>query len=160
MHRAELVAVFEPQILDGLARQRGDDRGNQDGLGKHHGLRGKQKTPRAERTGPRQREIDRKSHDHRRQAHQRIEHYDDGLAAAKPHQRQQCAERHADQRGKQHGGKADQQRQPHDRKQRRIARQHEMKRGNVAWHFTVIPAYLVQKVPLWSNSETCASMCI
>src|SRR5207248_1537818 len=32
IHRGEFVAVFDPEILDGLARQRGDDRRDQYGL--------------------------------------------------------------------------------------------------------------------------------
>src|SRR5882724_11884986 len=36
IHRVELVTVFGPQILDGLSRQRRDDRRHQDGLRHHH----------------------------------------------------------------------------------------------------------------------------
>ena len=39
LHRRQLVAILQPEILDRLARQGGDDRGHEDGLGDHHRLR-------------------------------------------------------------------------------------------------------------------------
>ena len=47
-------------------------------------------------------------------------------------QRDEGADRHADQRGKQHGAQADDQRQLHDGEQHRVAGEHHVKRRNVA----------------------------
>ena len=48
VHRGQLVAILHPQILDGLARQRGDDRRHQDGLRDHH-RRGREQQAQASR---------------------------------------------------------------------------------------------------------------
>ena len=69
IHRRELVAVFEPEILDGLPGQRRDDRGDQDGLSDDHRLRREQDAPRSERPRARQHQIHQQAHHDRRQAH-------------------------------------------------------------------------------------------
>src|SRR5207244_11469176 len=81
IHRGEFVAVFDPEILDGLSGQRGDDRRDQHGLRDDHGARREQQAERAQRPGARQRQIDRETDDDRRQAHQGAEQDDDALAA-------------------------------------------------------------------------------
>jgi hypothetical protein len=83
---------------------------------------------------PRQREIDRKADDDRRQAHQGVEQDDDALAAGKSRERDPGAKGDADQRGQQHRGQAHDQRQPHDGEQRGIAAEHELEGGYVGWH--------------------------
>jgi hypothetical protein len=66
-----------------------------------------------EPSGPeRQRQVNRKTDDHRRQAHQRVEHDDRCFAAGKPRQREKSAGWYANERGQQHGAQADQERQP------------------------------------------------
>ena len=61
IHGGELVAILDPEILDGLARQRRDDRRHQDGLRDHHRLRREQQAPGPERAGARQQQIDRRA---------------------------------------------------------------------------------------------------
>ena len=53
----------------------------------------------AERPRARQQKIDHEPDHHRRQTHQRVEHDDDAVAAGKARQRDQGAERYADQGG-------------------------------------------------------------
>ena len=81
-------------------------------------------------SGPdaREQEIDREPDHDRRQAHQRIEDHDHGLAAGKAGERDGGAERHADEGAEGDRRQADDQRQPHDRQQRRIGREHQLKR--------------------------------
>jgi hypothetical protein len=83
-------------------------------------------------SGPeREEKIDGKPDDDGGQPHQRVEHHDDHLAPGKTRQRESGAEWHADECGKQDRRKADNERQLHDGEQRRIARQQQLKRGNV-----------------------------
>ena len=90
--------VFRPGILDDLARKRGDDGQDQNGLRDHHRRRRKQEPQLAERPRAGQQEIDQQSHDHGRQPHQGIEHDDQRLApveAAHSYRRPQGQPRHA-----------------------------------------------------------------
>ena len=112
IHGRQLVAIFRPQVLDGLPGQRGDDRRDQHGLRDDHGLRREQQAESAERARARQQQIDRQADDDRRQAHQGVDKDDGDLAAGKAGEREQGADRHADQRGEQHRAEADDQRQP------------------------------------------------
>ena len=114
-----------------------------------------------ERSRPRQREIDRKPDDDRRQAHQRVEQDDDALAAGKSRQRDPGAERHADQRGEQHRRQADDQRQPHDGEQRGIAAEHELQ-ARIRRPASDIPfrRHLAQMLPIWSIFVANAFICI
>ena len=83
IHRGQFVAIFDPQVFNGLARERGDYRSDQNGLRDHHGLRREQQTPVSERARTRQGQKNRQPHHHRRQAHHGIEHDDGHLAARK-----------------------------------------------------------------------------
>jgi len=134
IHRGELLAVLAPQILDGLPRQRRDDRCDQHGLRDDHRLRGEQKAPRSERLGARQQEVDGEPDDDGRQSHQCIEDDDHRLAAGKADQRDGGAKRDADESAENDRRQADDERQPHDRKQRRISGEQQLKRRNVVRH--------------------------
>ena len=101
IHRRELGLIFHPQVFDRLPRQRGDNRRDQHGLRDDHRLRREQQAPFAERPRSRQQEKDRKADDDRRQAHQRIENDDDGLAAAEAREREKSADRNPDYGGEQ-----------------------------------------------------------
>ena len=56
-----------------------------------------------------------------------VEHNDDTLAAAKTRERDQCAERHTDQRRKDNRAQAYDKRQPHNGDERRIGGEHKLK---------------------------------
>src|SRR5262249_35560843 len=75
----------------------------------------------SERPGARQQEVDGEPDDDGRQSHQCIEDDDHRLAAGKADQRDGGAKRHADESAENDRRQADDERQPHDRKQRRIA---------------------------------------
>ena len=66
-----------------------------------------------------------------------LSEHDHRVAAAEARQRDRRAQRHADQRRQQHGRQADDQREPDDREQRRIARQNKVQRGEVLGHRTI-----------------------
>jgi hypothetical protein len=84
--------------------------------------------------------LNRDADHHRRQAHQRVEHDDAGLAAGVAGQRHQRAERQADDGRHANRAKADRQGQPNDAKQRRIGAEHELQRGGVARHGFDVPS--------------------
>src|SRR5262249_36682679 len=83
IHRVELVAVFGPQVLDRLSRQRCDDRRDQHGLRDDHRLRCEQEAPGSERARARQEKVDEKPDHDRRQPHEGVEYDDDGLPPRK-----------------------------------------------------------------------------
>ena len=133
VHGGKLVAIFDPQVLDGLARQRRDDRRDQHGLRDDHRLRREQEAPRPERPRARQQQIDRKPDDHRRQSHQRIENDDDGLAAGKAGERDE--RRRTARRSAPRATTADRLTISDSRTiamQRGVAGEDEMKRGDVS----------------------------
>ena len=131
IHRGELVAVFEPEIFDGLTRQRGDDRRDQDRLRDDHRLRREENAEITERSRTRQQEINRETDQHGRQAHQRVEHDDHAGAAGETRQRDGRSQRNADDAGEQRGRQTHKQRQTHDGHQRRIGGEHHVKRGGL-----------------------------
>jgi hypothetical protein len=122
-----------------LPRQRRDDRCDQHGLRNDHRLRGKQKAPGSERPGARQQEIDGQPDDDGGQSHECIKDDDHSLVAGKARQRDGGAKRHADESAENDGRQTDDERQPHNRKQRRIAAEQQLKRRNVAGHGPPIP---------------------
>src|SRR5215468_4904457 len=104
-----------------------------------HRLRGEQKTPRPERPGARQQEIDGEPDDDGGQSHECIEDDDHSLVAGKARQRDGGAKRHADESAENDGRQTDDERQPHNPKQRRIAAEQQLKRRNLAGHGPPIP---------------------
>ena len=82
----------------GLPAERGDDRGDEHGLGDDHGRRGIEQAEAAHRTGVRQHEVDDQPHHDRRQSHQGVEQQDQDRPAAEAGDGDQGADRQADQR--------------------------------------------------------------
>jgi hypothetical protein len=82
----------------------------------------------------REQEIDHEPDYDWRQAHQRVEDDDHGLAAGEARQRHHGAERHANERGERDRGQAHDQRQAHDGNQRRVGPQQQLQRRNVVRH--------------------------
>src|SRR5882724_595264 len=75
--RPQLLAVFDPQVLDHLAREGGDDRRDQHGLGDDHRQRREQQAEHAERPAARQQQVDDQPDNHRRQPHERAQQHGD-----------------------------------------------------------------------------------
>ena len=91
----QLLAVFDPRVLDDLARERGDDRHDQHRLRDHHRGRREQQAELAERTGARQQQVDDEPDDDRRQPHRGVQRDDHRAAARKARDRDRRAERQA-----------------------------------------------------------------
>jgi hypothetical protein len=124
--RTQLFAVLGPFVGHHLARQRGDDGRDQDGLGADHRRRRKQQPEAAERTGARQQQVDQQADHHRRQAHQAVEQHHQQPASGKAADRQQRADRHADDAGDQSRTEADAQAEPDDAGQFGVGTRHQL----------------------------------
>jgi len=108
------LLVFAPGVLDCLARERGDDREDQDRLRKDHRRWREKNSQRAERTRTRKQKVYEQSHHDRRQAHERVQHHDHRLPAAKTADRDRSAERQAQQCGDRHRRQAHAQAEQND----------------------------------------------
>src|SRR5579862_254734 len=117
---SQLLAVFDPRVLDHLARQRRDDRHDQERLRDHHRGRREEQAELAERTGSRQEQIDDEADDDRRQSHRRVQRNDERIAAGKAHDADGRAERQADHRRAQRRRQADGDREADDLREARI----------------------------------------
>jgi len=114
------VDVVEATTID-LASQRCENGKHENGLGNDHRRRAEKEVEKSQGAGPRQHEVSDKADHHRRKSHEGVEDDDQAGSAGKPHERQECSQRKADQPRQGGCRKTDDQGQPDDIEQGRIA---------------------------------------
>src|SRR5882762_804119 len=156
--RAQLLLVFVPGVLDRLARERPDDRENQDRLREDH-RRGREKdSERAERAGTREQEVYEQPHHDRGQAHECVQQYDYRLPAAKTAYRDRGTERQAQQRGDRHRRQAHAQAEQNDLDQLGVETDQERERGAQSFRHarlmvTVVESVLIDVYELYPRTQ-------
>ena len=114
IERNQQVMILGPEIADGLMRDAGDERREDDDLGDDHGPRCKEQPHDAEGARARQQKIHDKANDHRGQPHERIEQRYDKAAKAVTRDSEPRAERQANKCCKRHSRACDKQRARRD----------------------------------------------